>query len=310
MKATASVMIIGALAAVLWGGVVSRDVLAQAEPGKPTARPPVPPHTSMEPIERDADRRAQLNDRLRHMLSEGRGGRLTDAKSVARQTPQSRAAVRPERSADKRPRRTAAPSETTPVRSAAYSSPRLDLTTPAVMPRDALTCLTQAIYYEARSENEEGQAAVAEVVMNRAASGRYPADICEVVYQRNTRTCQFTFTCDGSIGRSRVNPASWARAERIARSVYSGEAKAILPGRSVNYHANYVQPSWSRRLERVHRIGAHIFYGAPLDGRGTPGAENSVRPTRDRGLIFLKNEAIEQAYARLTGRSESGPPAT
>jgi spore germination cell wall hydrolase CwlJ-like protein len=257
----------------------------------------------------DADRRAKLNDRLRHMLAEGRGGRLTDAKTVGRQTAAPKAAVRPERIGTTRTPRADASAGTAIVRSAGYVAPRLDLTTPATMPRDALTCLTQAIYYEARSENEEGQAAVAEVVMNRAASGRYPADICEVVYQRNTRTCQFTFTCDGSIGRSRVNPASWARAERIARGVYSGEAKAILPGRSVNYHANYVRPSWSRRLERVQRIGAHIFYGASLDASGTPGAENIVRPPRDRGLVFLKNEAIEQAYVRLMGRSEPVPPA-
>jgi spore germination cell wall hydrolase CwlJ-like protein len=307
MKAAASVMIMGALATVLWGGVVSRDLLAQAESGKPEARLPAPAPAPAPPV-RDADRRAELNNRLQHMLAEGRGSRLTDAKPIVRQAAARRAAGRPERGADTRLARAAASSDAASIRSAVYSPPRLDLTTPAAMPRDPLTCLTQAVYYEARSENEDGQAAVAEVVMNRAASGRYPADICEVVYQRNARTCQFTFTCDGSIGRSRVNPASWARAERIARSVYSGEAKAILPGRSVNYHANYVKPSWSRRLERVHRIGAHIFYGAPLDGSGTPGADNIVRPTRDRGLVFLKNEAIEQAYARLTGRSEQASP--
>jgi hypothetical protein len=123
-----------------------------------------------------------------------------------------------------------------------------------------------------------------------------------VVYQRNSRTCQFTFTCDGSIGRSPINMTAWARAERIARSVYAGEAKALLPRSSVNYHANYVRPTWSRRMERVRRIGAHIFYGSPLNGGVAPGAE---APRAPQGLTFVKNDAIERAYAMLTSAQHS-----
>lgn len=299
MKATASLVITGGLALALWGGVVSRDVLAQAEAGRSV--PAITPPKAADPVSVDADRRVALNARLNNMLAEGKGGRLTD---VDQKTPRRSSSQRAQVGGVNFPPEQRASS--TVSRTGRYVEPKLDLVTPAAMPRDAVTCLTQAIYYEARSENEEGQAAVAEVVMNRAASGRYPSDICEVVYQRNARTCQFTFTCDGSIGRSRINPVAWARAERIAREVYSEGYKSILPRRSVNYHANYVRPSWSRRLEQVQRIGAHIFYGAPLDGRTTPGADDP-KPARDTGLMFVKNEAIERAYAALMGRPSAAP---
>ncbi|WGM32273.1 cell wall hydrolase [Brevundimonas sp. NIBR11] len=166
------------------------------------------------------------------------------------------------------------------------------------MPTNAVECLTQAIYYEARNESEDGQAAVAEVVINRSRSGGYPRDICQVVYQRNSRTCQFTFTCDGAIGRSPVDMVKWARAERIARDVYEGRSQALLPRESVNYHANYVSPSWGRRLARVRQIGAHIFYGAALGGGGTPGSATVAAPPRPQGLMFVRNAALDEAFQR------------
>lgn len=94
---------------------------------------------------------------------------------------------------------------------------------------------------------------------------------------------------------------AWARAERIARSVYAGEAKALLPRGSVNYHTNYVRPTWAGRLERVRQIGAHIFYGNAKNGR-TPGAQEAA-PVAPRGLVFVSNTALEQAYAALTGQA-------
>jgi len=185
-----------------------------------------------------------------------------------------------------------------------YRAPSLDLRTPAKVPSNPVECLTHAIYYEARNESEEGQAAVAEVVINRSRSGRYPQGICDVVYQRNSRTCQFTFTCDGSIGRGAINRVAWARAERIARQVHGGQS-ALLPTSSVNYHANYVRPSWGRRLERVRQIGAHIFYGAPIGGGSTPGAETRARPQAPTGLQFVRIEALDQAFARIGGTPAS-----
>lgn len=169
-------------------------------------------------------------------------------------------------------------------------------------PSDPIDCLAQAIYYEARSESEEGQAAVAEVILNRARSGRYPRAVCDVVYQRNARTCQFSYTCDGSIGRFPVNRRAWANAERIARDVYAGRTATLLPARSVNYHADYVAPGWGRRLERVRQIGAHIFYGAPLSGQ-TPGAVPTTTPQNSSagGLVFVRLDALDRAYSAVQG---------
>jgi len=314
MNKQTSVVIAGGLAFALWGGVTSLDLFAQAEAG-PQAIAPRPVATAIQ-TPTDSQRRADLNARLRGMIAEGKGGRLADAtppsRSVrardVRATPVVRRPQNIVRTSTVESAATIAPpaydpSKARPLSAArGYRAPRLDLSTPANVPGDPLACLTQAIYYEARNESEEGQAAVAEVVLNRAGSGRYPRDICQVVYQRNSRTCQFTFTCDGSIGRSPINMTAWARAERIARSVYAGEAKALLPRSSVNYHANYVRPTWSRRMERVRRIGAHIFYGSPLNGGVAPGAE---APRAPQGLTFVKNDAIERAYAMLTSAQHS-----
>jgi len=193
-----------------------------------------------------------------------------------------------------------------------YTPPRLDLVTTPRVPTDAVECLTQAVYFEARNESEDGQAAVAEVVMNRSRSGAYPTDVCAVVYQRNSRTCQFTFTCDGAIGRSPVDMTKWARAEQIARAVYEGRAARLLPANSVNYHANYVSPSWGRRLERVRQIGAHIFYGAALGGGSTPGATEAQTPvqTVTQGLVFVRNEALDRAYEAVRSATQTAVAAT
>lgn len=180
----------------------------------------------------------------------------------------------------------------------AYRAPRLDLTTPARVPNSDLECLTQAVYYEARNESEDGQAAVAEVVMNRSRTQGFPQRVCEVVYQRNSRTCQFTFTCDGSLNRGPIHPVAWARAQAIARDVYEGRRQAILPNRSLNYHADYVRPSWASRLERVRQIGTHIFYGASTPGAPTPGAAEIASEPRSGGLVFTRNSALDEAYAR------------
>lgn len=327
MRATTSVMFAGGLALVLWGGVSGSALLARAEPG-PATTPLRVAHPAVAHTPTDADRRAELNARMQTMLAQGKGGRLKDAPPPSRARAASRAAgsVRPVRaSTNSRPASRSRvlplneptssivppaydPSRGGPaVSGRGYTPPRLDLKRMPVVPTNPVECLTQAIYYEARNESEEGQAAVAEVVLNRAHSGRYPRDVCQVVYQRNTRTCQFTFTCDGSIGRSAINMTAWRRAERIARDVYAGESKSLLPRSSVNYHANYVRPTWSRRLARVRQIGAHIFYGSPINGGVTPGAEPPPPP---RSLMFVKNDAIERAYALLTGRNDGTKPTT
>ena len=131
-------------------------------------------------------------------------------------------------------------------------------------PKDSarqMQCLAEAVYFEARSEPEDGQAAVAQVVLNRVRSGNYPANVCGVVYQDRNRpfACQFSFACEGKSLRIE-EPGPWAVAVRIAQNVASGAVYNPQVGEAVNYHANYVMPYWASTLQRVDRIGHHIFY--------------------------------------------------
>lgn len=122
-------------------------------------------------------------------------------------------------------------------------------------------CLAEAIYFEARSEPESGQAAVAQVVLNRASSGLYPTSICGVVYQNRHRhmACQFSFACEGKSLRI-TEQASWEQAVRVAEEVTAGKTYLADVGLSTHYHANYVRPRWARQLKKTDVIGKHIFY--------------------------------------------------
>jgi spore germination cell wall hydrolase CwlJ-like protein len=122
-------------------------------------------------------------------------------------------------------------------------------------------CLAEAVYFEARSEPEEGQAAVAQVVLNRVKSSIYPDNVCGVVYQNSHRhlACQFTFACEGRALTIR-EPEAWTVAVRIANDVLEGRSYLADVGSSTHYHANYVRPWWARRLTRMDTIGRHVFY--------------------------------------------------
>ena len=136
----------------------------------------------------------------------------------------------------------------------------------------ALNCLTSAIYYEAGNEPEDGQRAVAQVVLNRVRSSNWPDSICGVVYEGSERTdykCQFTFSCDGSMARMPM-AAAWVRARRIAQDAMAGRAYAPV-GLATHYHTLAVRPPWSAALQPVAVIGAHIFYRNP-GFNGTPAA--------------------------------------
>jgi spore germination cell wall hydrolase CwlJ-like protein len=125
-------------------------------------------------------------------------------------------------------------------------------------------CLAEAVYYEARSESEDGQHAVAQVVLNRVRHPAYPGSVCGVVYQGPMRAgggCQFTFTCDGSLA---VRPAgeAWLRARRIAAEALAGSVYAPV-GLSTHYHTQQVLPVWAFRLAKSAVVGAHSFYRLP-----------------------------------------------
>jgi hypothetical protein len=135
-----------------------------------------------------------------------------------------------------------------------------DLLAPGSLEREQ-RCLAEAVYFEARSEPEEGQAAVAQVVLNRVRSGLYPASVCGVVYQNRHRhlACQFTFACEGKALRV-SDSESWETAKRVARDVTEGRTYLSDVGAATHYHADYVKPYWARRLKKMDVIGRHIFY--------------------------------------------------
>lgn len=118
-------------------------------------------------------------------------------------------------------------------------------------------CLATAVYFESMGEPLEGQLAVAQVVINRARSGRYPASWCAVVKQK----AQFSFVRSGRFPRIDAGCQAWRKAQAIAR-IAANKMVEALPGDVLWYHADYVAPSWGRRLTRVEKIGAHIFYRA------------------------------------------------
>lgn len=124
----------------------------------------------------------------------------------------------------------------------------------------ALDCLTSAVYYEAASESDDGERAVAQVVLNRVRHPAFPASVCGVVYQGAERTtgCQFTFACDGALARV-PSASGWQRARRIATAALKGYVFGPV-GNATHYHANWVVPYWASSLDRAATIGAHIFY--------------------------------------------------
>ncbi|MFC3208829.1 cell wall hydrolase [Aquamicrobium soli] len=131
----------------------------------------------------------------------------------------------------------------------------------SVFSKPEQTCLANAIYFEARSESLRGQAAVAQVVLNRVRNPAYPGSICGVVYQNENwrNACQFSFACDGRKDRVE-SPRHYKIAQDIAMAVTAG--KIFLPevGSSTHYYASYVSPGWARTMKKMTKIGLHIFY--------------------------------------------------
>ena len=122
---------------------------------------------------------------------------------------------------------------------------------------DEANCIAVAVYHEARGESLEGQLAVAKVIMNRAASGKYPTSWCGVVKQ----PWQFSFVRKGHFPSVDEGSAAWRKALGVTRLAVANAVPSV-PTDCLWYHADYVAPSWGYRLTRVEKIGAHIFYRA------------------------------------------------
>ncbi len=141
-----------------------------------------------------------------------------------------------------------------------FALPRAHRDLAALHPaRRELECLADAVYYEARGEPAAGQAAVAQVVLNRARRPGFPKSVCGVVFQRAGRACQFSFACDGSV-TARRDIAAWGRARRVASLALAGRAVDEVGG-ATHFHTVTSSAAWGARFWQVARIGAHVFYG-------------------------------------------------
>jgi hypothetical protein len=131
-------------------------------------------------------------------------------------------------------------------------------------------CLAEAVYFEARGEAVRGQIAVAQVVLNRAFSGKYPETVCGVVYQNKHRhlACQFTFACDNNKDVIR-EPDMWERAKKIAKAMLEGQLWLPEVDKSTHYHAYWVRPSWVHEMKKTYRTGVHTFYRPRAWGNGS-----------------------------------------
>ena len=120
---------------------------------------------------------------------------------------------------------------------------------------EELQCLAGAVYFESRGEPLDGQLAVAQVVINRAEDGRWPASYCGVVYQRS----QFSFVRGGRMPNINTSSAAWQRAKAVATIAHEGLWDSEAAD-AVYFHATRVRPSWSRRKTRLAQIDSHVFY--------------------------------------------------
>ena len=163
----------------------------------------------------------------------------------------------------------------------------------------ALQCLTAAVYYEAASEADAGQRAVAQVVLNRVAHPSYPNTVCGVVFQGSERRtgCQFSFTCDGALARIPTR-FFWLRAENVARAALSGYVEPSV-GLATHYHTIQIHPYWADSLVHLGTIGMHRFYrfgGAA----GTPAAFR---------FAYLGGEPVAAPHPRSAAIVNAADPA-
>ena len=155
----------------------------------------------------------------------------------------------------------------------------------------ALTCLANAVYYEAGNQDADGERAVAQVVLNRVRHPAFPNSVCGVVYEGSTRLtgCQFTFTCDGSLAHQ-PDAEGWRRAKAIADAALSGAVYAPV-GWATHYHADYVLPTWASNMAKNAVLGAHLFYRW-AGSWGTPGAFTDAYSGREPNAAALRTAAL------------------
>jgi hypothetical protein len=168
--------------------------------------------------------------------------------------------------------------------------------------QEAIACLADAVFYEAGNEPEQGQRAVAQVVVNRVRDPNFPASVCGVVYQGfNRKTgCQFSFVCDNSIFRRPPNEAQKQAAERIAQEALDGYVEVSV-GSATHYHAQYVNPYWRPTLVEIAQVGQHIFYKWP----GHAGEPDALSQAYAGGEARVQQAALTSLTARRDAHSKA-----
>ena len=193
-----------------------------------------------------------------------------------------------------------------------------------------LDCLSQAVYYEARGESAAGQAAVAQVVLNRAHDPAYPKSVCAVVYQPASEGgCQFSFVCDGAMARP-LEPLAWRRARMVAARALRGYVMTAV-GRALNFHAADASAD-AKAGTPIARLGNHVFFIAashPFAGHGGavrrlaqaepatieegPGAADAAQrftmALGDLGLFGKRAEPAQAPAERVASAADASVPA-
>lgn len=179
--------------------------------------------------------------------------------------------------------------------------------------RADLECMTEAVYYEARGESARGQAAVAQVIMNRVKQPNFPKSVCAVVFQGAGRGgCQFSFACDGSMRAAREE-AAWDRARDVAARVLAGAALVNI-GAATHFHTLEVSPDWAPQMLRVATVGMHVFY-KPSPFRRAPGeiqtavltSRSERQPPQLRLEAALVEKAVETSLQAASPVADSKP---
>jgi len=178
----------------------------------------------------------------------------------------------------------------------------------------AVTCLAMAVYYEAANQGPDGEAAVAQVVLNRVRNPLFPKTVCGVVFQGSNQStgCQFTFTCDGSLAR-RPSVDGWRAAKEVAERALGGYVQKAV-GEATHYHTIWVVPYWQPTVLKVAQIGAHVFYrwngelGRPNAFTSSYAGSEPVTPV-PAGLTAQDIAAMAAPTASLAAIASASTPA-
>jgi spore germination cell wall hydrolase CwlJ-like protein len=137
--------------------------------------------------------------------------------------------------------------------------------------RAETSCLTEALYYEARGEGQRGQEAVAEVILQRTRSVGHAKSICGVVHEPH----QFSYRYDGSL-KHKPEPEAWKATNELAARILKGDIVTSMTRKATFYHTVDVLPDWANTMVQTVRIGNHIFY------HPKPQRSASAEPAKNR----------------------------